>query len=104
MSKFQPLDATEHLQALYAAGEDWAQEALEALDLVASASDALDVVDDLRRLLKLEPRHDSMIIVSEVEEKLCQIDDLVIERDRLIARVDELEGDLESFYAAQALT
>lgn len=40
MKKFQPLNATEHLQALYAAGEDWAQEVLEAYDAYWSDSNS----------------------------------------------------------------
>jgi ubiquinone biosynthesis protein UbiJ len=96
MSKFQPT-LTERLQALYVAGEDWAQEALEAVEAVDGAYEAIDMMDDLRRLLELGEHCDALVILAEVEKRLREIDDLKIERDRLTERVDDLESDLESF-------
>jgi hypothetical protein len=83
------------------AGEDWAQDALEAVQAVDFAWEAIDLMADLRRLLELGNHTDSCVILAEVEKRLCRIEDLTIERDRLAERIDDLESDLESFYAAQ---
>jgi hypothetical protein len=104
MSKFKPANAEEHLEALYVAGEDWAHDALQAVILVDTCGEAIDMVDNLRRLLELGEHCDALVILAEVEKRLCEIDDLKIDRDRLTERVDELESDLESFYAARTLT
>jgi hypothetical protein len=64
---FQPMNVTEHLQALYNAGHDWAQEALGAVELFVESSETLDLADDLRRVLGLDDHCDAYTIVRQVE-------------------------------------
>jgi len=81
MKPFQPMNVTEHLQALYNAGHDWAQEALGAVELFVESSETLDMADDLRRVLGLGGHCDAYTIVRQVEKIVAAACDMWTEVD-----------------------
>ncbi len=82
MKKFQPATVSEHLQALYVQGHDWALDTQEALLASMEYERKADLLDDLCRCLtvlldaapgSIEPED----IMDQVEARLVELSDRV---------------------------